>query len=160
MDKVYIGKIVSTHGIKGEIRILSDFQFKDKVFFVGNKLLIDDKEYEITSYRVHKKFDMVTFKGYNDINEVLFLMKKPVYILKSNIPLAENEILDEELITYKVLTNDGKRGIIKEIFNASETNKILRILFDREILVPFNSPMIEKIDKSNKCIVVNIIDGM
>ena len=69
MDKVYIGKIVSTHGIKGEIRILSDFPFKDKVFVVGNKLIIDDKEYEIKSYRVHKNFDMVTLNDYHDINE-------------------------------------------------------------------------------------------
>ena len=36
MEKVYIGKIVSTHGIKGELRILSDFPFKDKVFMIGN----------------------------------------------------------------------------------------------------------------------------
>ena len=36
MQKVYVGKVVGTHGIKGEIRIISDFQFKDKVFVVGN----------------------------------------------------------------------------------------------------------------------------
>ena len=119
MDKVYIGKIVSTHGIKGEIRILSDFPFKNKVFVVGNKLIIDDKEYEIKSYRVHKNFDMVTLDDYHDINEVLFLMKKNVYFDKSNLNLNDNEVLDEELITYEVLTNDGKKGIIKEIFMAS-----------------------------------------
>ena len=160
MDKVYIGKIVSTHGIKGEIRILSDFPFKNKVFVVGNKLIIDDKEYEIKSYRVHKNFDMVTLDQYHDINEVLFLMKKNVYFDKSNLNLNDNEVLDEELITYEVLTNDGKKGIIKEIFMASETNKILRVLLDKEYLIPVNSPMLEKIDKKNKCIVVNIIEGM
>ena len=47
MDKVYIGKIVATHGIKGELRILSDFPFKEKVFVIGNKLIIDSKEYTI-----------------------------------------------------------------------------------------------------------------
>ena len=31
MEYIYIGKIVNTHGIKGELRILSDFPFKDKV---------------------------------------------------------------------------------------------------------------------------------
>ena len=35
MQKIYVGKVVGTHGIKGEIRIISDFQFKDKVFVVG-----------------------------------------------------------------------------------------------------------------------------
>ena len=60
MDKVYIGKIVSTHGIKGEVRIISDFLYKEKVFVVGNKLIIDDKEYTINSYRSHKNYDIVT----------------------------------------------------------------------------------------------------
>ena len=61
MQKVYVGKVVGTHGIKGEIRIISDFQFKDKVFVVGNSLVINDKDYVIRSYRKHKNFDMVTF---------------------------------------------------------------------------------------------------
>ncbi len=160
MDKVYIGKIVSTHGIKGEIRILSDFPFKDKVFVVGNKLIIDDKEYEIKSYRVHKNFDMVTLNDYHDINEVLFLMKKSVYFDKDSLNLSDSEVLDEELITYEVLTNDGKKGIIKEIFMASANNKIIRVMLDKEYLIPVNSPMLEKIDKKNKCIVINIIEGM
>lgn len=160
MDKVYIGKIVSTHGIKGEIRILSDFPFKDKVFVVGNKLIIDDKEYVIKSYRVHKNFDMVTLNDYHDINEVLFLMKKNVYFDKDSLKLSDSEILDEELITYEVLTNDGKKGIIKEIFMASANNKIIRVMLDKEYLIPVNSPMLEKIDKKNKCIVINIIEGM
>lgn len=160
MDKVYIGKIVSTHGIKGEIRILSDFPFKDKVFVVGNKLIIDDKEYVIKSYRVHKNFDMVTLNDYHNINEVLFLMKKSVYFDKDSLNLSDSEVLDEELITYEVLTNDGKKGIIKEIFMASANNKIIRVMLDKEYLIPVNSPMLEKIDKKNKCIVINIIEGM
>ena len=160
MDKVYIGKIVSTHGIKGEIRILSDFPYKNKVFVVGNKIIIDDKEYEIKSYRVHKNFDMVTLDDYHDINEVLFLMKKNVYFDKDNLNLSDSEVLDEELITYEVLTNDGKKGIIKEIFMASANNKIIRVMLDKEYLIPVNSPMLEKIDKKNKCIVINIIEGM
>ena len=160
MDIVYIGKIVSTHGINGELRILSDFEYKDKVFKVGNKLIIDGNEYIIKSYRVHKNFDMVTLNDYKDINEVLFLLKKKVFVLKNDLELDDSEILDDDLLKYTVLTNDGKKGIIKEIFYASKTNKILRIMLDKEILVPFNSPMIEKIDK-NKCeVIIRLIDGI
>lgn len=158
MEKVYVGKIVSTHGIKGELKILSDFPYKDKVFVVDNKLIIDDKEYTIKSYRVHKNFDMVTLDNYTDINEVLFLLKRDVYVSKDSLNLNDEEILDEDLITYRVLTNTGKEGIIKEIFKASETNKILRVLFDKEVLVPYN--FIKKIDKDKKEVVVELIDGM
>ena len=64
-----------------------------------NKLIIDDKEYTIKSYRVHKNYDMVTLDNFNNINEVLFLLKKKVYFNQSDLLLDENEILDEELIT-------------------------------------------------------------
>ena len=160
MDFIYIGKIVSTHGIKGELRIISDFPYKDKVFIVGNKLIIDNNEYIIKSYRVHKNFDMVTLNDYHDINEVLFLLKKDVYVRREDIILDDDEILDEELITYKVLTKDGKEGIIEEIFKASQTNKVLRVMFDKEVLIPLFSPMILEINKDKKEIIVELIDGM
>ena len=160
MEKVYIGKIVSTHGIKGELRILSDFPFKDKVFMIGNKLIIDDKEYEIKSYRIHKNFDMVTLNDYKDINEVLFLLKKDVYFDKGNLNLSSDEVLDEDLIDFRVITKDGKVGEIKEIFMASENNKILRVEFDREILIPLASPMVIELSKDKKEVLVELIDGM
>ena len=160
MNKVYIGKIVSTHGIKGELKILSDFPYKDKVFVVGNKIIIDNEDYEIKSYRVHKNFDMVTLNDYKDINEVLFLLKKEVYFDKDKLSLNDNEILDEDLIKYNVLTKDGKKGIIKEIFMASPDNKILRVEFEHEVLIPVNSPMIVEINKENKELIVELIEGM
>ena len=50
--------------------------------------------------------------------------------------------------------------MIKEIFLASPTNKIIRVLFDKEVLIPINSPMIKKIDKKLKIVEVELIDGM
>ena len=157
MEKIYIGKIVSTHGIKGELKILSDFLYKDKVFVVGNKIIIDDKSYEIKSYRVHKNFDMVTLNDYKDINEVLFLLKKDVYFDKSSLNLSSDEILDEDLIDFKVITKDGKVGVIKEIFMASENNKILRVEFDREVLIPLKSSMVIELSKEKKEVLVELI---
>lgn len=160
MEKVYIGKVVSTHGIKGEIKILSDFQFKDKVFVIGNSLIIDDVNYIIKSYRVHKGYDMVTLNDYNNINDVLFLLKKKVYFDKEHLNLSEFEVLDSDLLSYKVLTEDGRCGIIKEIFFGGVNNKIIRVSFEKDVLIPMNSPMIVKIDKEKKEVVVRLIDGI
>ena len=132
MDKIYVGKIVNTHGIKGEIRILSDFQFKDKVFKKDKKLIIDNLEYIIRSYRHHKIFEMVTLNEYNNINDVLFLIGKKVYIDKDELELDDNEILDSDLIKFKVIDSKGISGNIIDIFYASGSNKILRVMFDRE----------------------------
>lgn len=160
MENVYIGKVIKPHGIKGEIRILSDFPYKDRVFVVGNKIIIDNQKYEIKTYRVHKGYDMVTLDNYNDINQIMFLLKKDVYFDKDDLNLNDEEILDEELMTYKVLTSDNKNGIIKEIFKASSSNKIIRVMFDHEVLIPLNSPMVKKIDKEERIVYVELIEGM
>lgn len=160
MEKVYIGKIVNTHGIKGELRILSDFEFKDKAFKVNTEIYIDNEKHIIKSYRRHKNYDMITIDNYNNINDVLYLLKKKVYKEKSKLHLSDKEILDSDLLTYKVIDKNKNCGIIKEIFLASPTNKIMRVLFDKEVLIPINSPMIKKIDKKLKIVEVELIDGM
>ena len=74
-DKMYryLGKIVNTHGIKGEIRILSDFEKKELVFRPDFEIYIgEEKKKEIIqTYRHHKNFEMNTIQGYQNINEVL-----------------------------------------------------------------------------------------
>lgn len=160
MKKIKIGKVATTHGIKGELKIISDFPYKQKVFKVGNHIIIEDTSYQIKSYRVHKNFDMITLDDYKDINEVLCLLKKPVYIDENSLHLEENEILDKDLITYKVLTTDKKEGIIKEIFLASKQNKVLRVLVDKEMLIPLNSPLVKEINKKEKTITIEIIPGL
>ena len=83
MELIKIGKIVNTHGIKGELRILSKFPYKEKVFIKNMKVYIDKKNIEIiNTYRKHKNFDMVTFEGYSNINEVLKYKGKNIYINK------------------------------------------------------------------------------
>ena len=65
MKYVLIGRMVNTHGLKGEVRILSSFKYKDRVFKVGMKIYIGKDKVceEITSYRFHKIYDMVTFSA-------------------------------------------------------------------------------------------------
>ena len=77
-DFIFIGNIVNTHGIKGELRIISDFKYKDRVFLNNRRIYIGEEHIEevINTYRRHKIFDMVTLKGYDNINQVLKYLKK------------------------------------------------------------------------------------
>ena len=108
MEFLKIGKIVNTHGIKGELRILSDFEYKDKVFKNNVSLYVGSlkKEYVINSYRHHKIFEMVTFKGYNNINEVLELKGQLVYVNRSILKINEDDYLLNDLIGMEVFDND------------------------------------------------------
>ncbi len=159
MTKLYIGKIVNTHGIKGELRIKDNLTTKQKeeIFKIGSNLIIDDKAYKITSYRVHKDYDMVIFDGFNNINEVLFLKGKNVYKSKDEINLNNGDILDSELITYKVKTTDEKEGSILDVEETGNNYKILRLLIDNnEVLVPYHKDFV-KIDSNKKEVIVKLL---
>ena len=159
MTKLYIGKIVNTHGIKGELRIKDNLTInqKNEIFKIGSNLIIDEKSYKITSYRVHKDYDMVIFDGFNNINEVLFLKGKNVYKSKDEINLNNEDILDSELITYKVKTTDEKEGSILDIEETGNNYKILRLLIDNnKVLVPYHKDFV-KIDSDKKEVIVKLL---
>jgi len=160
---VYIGKIVNTHGIRGEIRILSDFELKEKVFVPGMKIYIGRKKEEetIVTYRHHKNFEMITMEGYNDINQVLRYKGLYVYVDKNDLNLSENEYLDSDLIGLTVIVDGTNKGTIEDIRISGSSNKILEINSDSKIvLVPYQKEFIKEINLDNKTITLLPIKGM
>ena len=161
MELIRIGKIVNTHGIKGELRILSKFPYKDKVFVKNMKVYVDKNNVEvINSYRKHKNFDMVTFVGYNNINEVLKYKGKNVYINKEDIELKQNEYLDEQLIGLDVIYKNMLMGTIGDIERYDKISLIKINGKDRYYLIPYNFNLIDNIDIKNNKIYIKDIDGL
>ena len=143
MKFINIGKIVNTHGIKGELRILSDFKYKDKVFKKDFKFYIgkDKEELIVNSYRYHKIFDMVTFNDLNDINLVLKYKGKEVYINEEDLDL-DGEIYIDNLIGYKVVVGTKDIGVVTDVMHM-KANDILRV---NDILIPYVKEFIIKIE--------------
>ena len=158
MSKILIGKLVNTHGIKGEVRILSYFKYKDRVFFINNKLIIDNNTYIINSYRVHKNFDMVTFKGINNINDVLNLKGKSVYIDEENLKLDDDMFLNSDLVNYKVIYNNNSYKV--DSYIEYPNNLIIKCINDNDSFsITLNSPSI-RLDKLEKIIYINGEEGI
>ena len=152
MNKIVIGKYVNTHGIKGEIRIKSNFLYKDRVFKKGNEIIID-KPYIINSYRVHKDYDMVTLEGINNINDIINLKNSLVYIDRDKY-LNDEDYLDSDLIGFKVC-NSNLDLIVTDISYINETKKLL---VANGKLIPFE--LIENIDKDKKIIIIKEVIGL
>lgn len=158
MDLVYIGKVVGTHGIKGEIRIKSNFEKKELVFKVNNNIIIDKDIHVIKSYRVHKNFDMITIDELNDINDVLCFVGKNVYTSRDILKLKDSDYLLSDLIGLNVMYNDTVYGIVKDYSN--DINPLLHIEYEKNYYIPLNSPYIKSIDIKNKKIIVENIEGL
>lgn len=154
MEYVYIGKIVSTHGIKGEVKIISDFEYKEKVFKKGVNIYIGPGYCHevINTYRHHKQYDMISFSGYNNINEVLKYMKKNVYIDKSEINFG-SDILICDIIGMKAYVMDKFIGCVNSIYNTGVNYKVVEIMNEgKKTLIPYHKDFIKNIDKSNNTI--------
>ena len=155
MNLIKIGKIVNTHGIKGELRILSKFPYKDKVFINNMKIYIDKKDIEIiNTYRRHKNFDMITLKGYNNINEVLELKGQLVYVNRSILKINEDDYLLNDLIGMEVFDNGELLGVVKDYY-LDNGNTLLEIKGKKIFYIPLKSDYIKNVDVNNKKIITN-----
>ena len=152
-EYIYIGKVSNTHGIKGEIRIKSDFEKKDLVFKNGFDLYFG-KNYEketINTYRVHKEYDMVSFIGKDNINDVIKYKGLPVYIKREDLNLKNNEYVLEDLIGFNIKENNNILGIVED-FMYNNKSILLSIKAEKNFYIPYNDAYIKKVDIENKII--------
>ena len=156
MNYICIGKIVNTHALKGEVRIISNFEYKSRIFIKDFNLYIgnDKTKLIIESYRVHKNFDMVKFIGIDNINDVLKYKGSLVYINSDDLVLNNDELLEEELLNMNVYNNDKLIGNISE-YRVDNGNKMIRV---NNRLIPFNKDFIIKIDKDKHIIYMKNIE--
>lgn len=153
---IVIGKIINTFGIKGELKISSDFEYKDRVFIMNVPVYIGELKIKelINTHRVHKGYDLVTLKGYNNINEVLKYKGEKVYILRSNLHLEANEYLLNDLIGFDVYDEDKLLGIVID-YEQNINNVLLKVKGDKTFYIPKVDAYIKEIDVISKKIITN-----
>lgn len=158
MEYVCIGKLVNTHGIKGEVKLLSNFEYKDKAFVVGINFYIGEDKEKVTvnSYRHHKVFDMVTFKEYNYINDVLKFKGKLVYVLKPDLALDNNSILDRDYIGMNAYYEGVLVGKVNDIIN----NNGYKLMLIGTKYVPFNKEFISSVSVTKKELILKNVEGL
>lgn len=163
MEYIHIGNIVNTHGIKGEIRIISYFEHKDKVFIPNNYIYIGDTKdkYKITNYRKHKNYDMIMLEGYNNINQVLNLLKQKAYVKKDELNLDKNEYCYSELVGFEVYIKEEKKGFVSDIYLIDQTRRIMEVKTSSGIVkVPIHDDFIKCVDTNQKKIILEVPEGL
>ena len=157
MDLIYIGKIVNTHGLKGEIRIISDFKYKLDVFKNNNVVYIDNSKYIIKSYRCHKIYDMITLDSINSIEEAENLKGLNIYINRSDYKFEG--YLNEDIIGLNVYDKETYKGKVIDILKTS-TNDLLVVDGIKKHMVPNIPEFVKEVDLGNKKIYIEYIRGL
>lgn len=159
MKYIYIGDIVNTHGLKGEVKLLSDFKFKelvfkkDMIFYIGSN---KNKE-KVLTHRTHKNYNMVTFAGKDYIDDVIIYKNEPVYVNRDD--LVYDGYLDEDLIGLDVYCNDTNIGKVDSILKTN-AHEILVVKNGSKHMIPNIPEFIDKVDLDNNRLDIIYMKGL
>ena len=148
-EMIYIGKTVSTFGIKGELKVISDFEYCDKAYKVGNKVLINNIEHIISSIRYHNNYVLLKIDNLNNINDSLKYVGFNIYIKRLDLNLSKDEFLYKDLINSEVIDEDDtKLGKIIEVVNG--INVLIKVKGTKEFYIPLIDNYVKRFDLDKK----------
>lgn len=150
---IHIGKVTNTHGLKGEIRILSNFPYPESVFEKNKIININNKDYKIISSRNHKEYNLIFLENIDVIEKAEILKSHQVYIDRKQI--NDDLILKEDIIGFEIYENDIQIAIVINLIYGKQT-----LLETNKGYIPYVDEFIEKIDLENKKIYVKLIEGL
>jgi len=151
------GKIVNTHGIRGEVKIepwadspqfLADF----KTYY------IDSKPLKVIRARVHKNMVIAQLEGINSIDEAELYRNKVIYIAREEAKLPEGAYFVSNLVGKTAFDNESgeELGKVTDIISLPR-GSVMEITGKRQILVPVRDEFV--ISQDDESVKIHLIEG-
>ncbi len=170
MEKWFnVGKIVNTHGIRGEVKVLSMTDFAEERFRKGTvlHLFMDGdgiKPLTVSGHRVHKNFDLLTFEGFHSINDVEGWKGSLLKVSEDQLlELEENEYYFHEIIgcTIFTLEDEEEIGVVKEVISTGANDVwVVKGSGGKDQMIPYIDDVVKEIDIETKKIWIDPIEGL
>ena len=166
MDLLEVGKIVNTHGLKGEVKIVpwtdSPDVFEDLEYVILKKRS-GDITLNIKGIKYQKNNIIVKFKELDRIEDAEPLKNSVVYAPREMLgDLPEGVYYIADLIGIDVFDEEGhKIGVIADVFNTG-ANDIYDVKREgqKNLLLPVIDDVVLDVDIENKKVIVHIMEGL
>lgn len=172
MQWLNVGKIVNTHGVRGEVRVMSRTDFPEQRYAKGNELgLFMPKSKEplmlvVKSHRQHKNFDLLTFEEHPSINDVEKyrdgILKVEADQLNEAEELEEHEFYYYEITGCAVYTVDGEEvGTVVEILETGANDVWgVKASSGKMHYIPYIEDVVKEIDVEEKKVIIDPLEGL
>lgn len=166
-----VGKIVNTQALRGEVRVMATTDFPEERFKIGATLAIFNGDklvgmVEVDGHRLHKNFNLLHFKGKDNINDVEKFKGFDLKVAgteREADQLEENEFYYDDIIGLEVYTTDNDYlGKIREITSlpSNDVWAIQRPNKGKDILIPYIEDIVLEIDLAGNRVVIEPMDGL
>ena len=150
------GEIVTTHGIKGEVKVLPWLDSPEDLCDF-DRCRIDGKEFEIEQCRVQKTCNLVKLSGIDTMEAAQAMRGKTIELYREDID--DEVIFAAELIGMEVFCDGEMIGKIKEVLDYPG-NSVYVIKGAREYMIPAVKEFILSTDMEKNEMQVKLIEGM
>lgn len=166
MDHLEVGKIINTHGLRGEVKVVP-WTDAPEVFEDIKRVFIKKNEEEMPLEIVHIKYQknniIVKFKELSDINEAERLKNSVLYADRSELgELPDGVYYIADLIGMEVKREDKSLiGILKDVLQTGANDVyVVGREGEKELLIPVIDSVVLSVDIDNKEIIVRLPDGL
>lgn len=165
-ELIPVGKISSTHGIRGYLKLYSYSGNIETLQAAGSVLLRTKSgglnEFFLKSVAPHAGGFILSLDGFSDIDQVLPLVGSELCLKRSQLPEpAEDEYYWRDLIGLTVVTEQGLvLGPITDIFETGSSDVYVVSGADKEYLIPAIADVISKVDLAGSKMIITPLDGL
>mgnify|MGYP002520470227 FL=1 len=153
---VEAGEIVTTHGIKGEVKVLPWLDSPEDLCDF-DRCRIDGKDFVIEACRVQKTCDLVKLKGIDTMEAAQAMRGKTIELYREDID--DEVIFAAELIGVEVFCDGASIGKIKDVLDYPG-NSVYVVKGEHEYMIPAVKQFILHTDVDGNRMEVKLIEGM
>ena len=162
MNEKYLeaGKIVSTHGIKGEVKVLPwadspEFLTRFRTFYMKD----DTETLLVERSHVHKNVVLIKFRGIDTVEDAAKLRDRVISIARDDPRIPAGTVFQADLIGMPVRANGKEIGRITEILTMPASD-VWVVKGEKEYMIPNVKAFVPEINLSLGYVDVNLIEGM
>ena len=150
------GEIVTTHGIKGEVKVLPWLNSPEDLCDF-DRCRIEGREYKIEACRVQKTCNLVKLSGIDTMEAAQAMRGKTVELYREDID--DEVIFAAELIGVEVFCDGEQIGRITDVLDYPG-NSVYVVRGKYEYTIPAVSAFVLDTDMEHNRMEVRIIEGM
>jgi 16S rRNA processing protein RimM len=165
-DFYYLGKILKTHGNKGQVMVhldVDDPEIYQKLESVYLDLHGERIPFFITSVDLkHNRKAIVQFQDFNTLEDAESLQSLEMYLPATELPaLKGNQFYFHEIIGFHVVDQaHGPIGVISDILELPHQALFQILHGEKEILIPIVDEIIQKVDRRKKLLLIDAPAGL
>lgn len=165
---LWVGRIVKTQGIKGQVRLYASSEGGTGLFAKGTILYLqspkggEKRRLTVKSCRAHRSFAILGFVEVGGIEEAQELVGHSAFVDKESLAsLPANEFYAYQLIGMQVKTEgDVPIGTLEETFPTGSNDVFVVRKDGQEILLPATDEVIIRVDLEKKEMTVRLLEGL